>query len=79
LIDRLVELDHLKPLGLSQYQLAKDVGVPPRRINEIVLGKRAGARALAGRHRARLALASSSCPCWTAGAVPVATELPEKK
>src|SRR6267142_7070386 len=33
--------DFLKPLEVSQYQLAKDVGVPPRRINEIVLGKRA--------------------------------------
>jgi antitoxin HigA-1 len=27
--------------GLSQYRLAKDVSVPPRRINEIVHGKRA--------------------------------------
>ena len=26
--------------GLSQYRLAKDISVPPRRINEIVLGKR---------------------------------------
>ena len=33
--------EFLKPLEVSQYQLAKDVGVPPRRINEIVLGKRA--------------------------------------
>ena len=32
--------DFLKPLGLSQYRLARDIGVPPRRINEIVLGKR---------------------------------------
>jgi addiction module HigA family antidote len=32
--------EFLKPLEISQYQLAKDVGVPPRRINEIVLGKR---------------------------------------
>jgi addiction module HigA family antidote len=32
--------EFLKPLEVSQYQLAKDVGVPPRRINEIVLGKR---------------------------------------
>lgn len=32
--------DCLKPLKLSQYRLAKDIGVPPRRINEIVLGKR---------------------------------------
>jgi addiction module HigA family antidote len=31
----------LKPLGISQYALAKAIGVPPRRINEIVLGKRA--------------------------------------
>ena len=33
--------DFLKPLGLSQYRLAKSLSVPPRRINEIVLGKRA--------------------------------------
>jgi addiction module HigA family antidote len=32
--------EFLKPLGLSQYRLAKDISVPPRRINEIVLGKR---------------------------------------
>ena len=28
------------PLGLSQYRVAKDIGVHPRRINEIVHGKR---------------------------------------
>ncbi|UCC83117.1 MAG: HigA family addiction module antidote protein [Gemmatimonadota bacterium] len=33
--------DYLKPLGISQYRLAKDISVPPRRINEIVHGKRA--------------------------------------
>ena len=33
--------DFLKPLGLSQYRLARDIGVPPRRINEIVKGERA--------------------------------------
>lgn len=33
--------DFLKPLGLSQYRLAKGLSVPPRRINEIVLAKRA--------------------------------------
>jgi addiction module HigA family antidote len=33
--------DFLEPLGLSQYRLAHDLSVPPRRINEIVLGKRA--------------------------------------
>ena len=27
-------------MGISQYRLAKDISVPPRRINEIVLGKR---------------------------------------
>src|SRR5476651_2510435 len=33
--------EFLRPLGLSQYRLAKDVSVPPRRINEIVRGTRA--------------------------------------
>ncbi len=32
--------EFLKPLGISQYRLAKSVNVPPRRINEIVHGKR---------------------------------------
>jgi len=32
--------EFLKPLGISQYRLAKDIGVPARRINEIVQGKR---------------------------------------
>jgi addiction module HigA family antidote len=31
----------LKPLGISQYRLAKEISVPPRRINEIVHGTRA--------------------------------------
>ena len=33
--------DFLKPFGLTQYRLAKNLSVPARRINEIVLGKRA--------------------------------------
>ena len=33
--------EFLKPMGISQYRLAKDISVPPRRINEIVHGKRA--------------------------------------
>jgi addiction module HigA family antidote len=33
--------EFLKPLALSQSALARAIGVPPRRINEIVLGKRA--------------------------------------
>ena len=33
--------EFLIPLGISQYRLAKDINVPPRRINEIVHGKRA--------------------------------------
>jgi addiction module HigA family antidote len=33
--------EFLKPRGISQYRLAKDIHVPARRINEIVLGKRA--------------------------------------
>jgi addiction module HigA family antidote len=32
--------EFLKPMGISQYRLAKDISVPPRRINEIVHGKR---------------------------------------
>jgi addiction module HigA family antidote len=32
--------EFLEPMGLSQYRLAKDTSVPPRRINEIVHGKR---------------------------------------
>jgi addiction module HigA family antidote len=32
--------DFLKPLGISQYRLAKTIGVPPTRIGEIVHGKR---------------------------------------
>ena len=33
--------EFLKPMGISQYRLAKYTSVPPRRINEIVHGKRA--------------------------------------
>ena len=32
--------EFLNPLAISQYRLAKDISVPPRRINEIVHGKR---------------------------------------
>jgi len=32
--------DFLKPMGISQYRLAKGIGVPPRRINETILHKR---------------------------------------
>jgi addiction module HigA family antidote len=33
--------DFMDPMGISQYRLAKDIGVDPRRINEIIQGKRA--------------------------------------
>jgi addiction module HigA family antidote len=33
--------EFLQPMALSQTALARAIGVPPRRINEIVLGKRA--------------------------------------
>jgi addiction module HigA family antidote len=33
--------EFLTPMGISQYRVAKDISVPPRRINEIVHGKRA--------------------------------------
>ena len=32
--------EFLRPMGISQYRLAKDINVPARRINEIVHGKR---------------------------------------
>ena len=37
----ILRLDFLEPLALTQYRLAKSLSVPPRRINEIVHGKRA--------------------------------------
>ena len=33
--------EFLQPMAISQYRLAKDIGVPPRRVNEIVNGRRA--------------------------------------
>ena len=33
--------EFLKPMAVSQYRLARDIGVPPRRINDIVKGRRA--------------------------------------
>ena len=33
--------EFLKPLGITQYRVAKEIGVPQRRIGEIVAGKRA--------------------------------------
>jgi antitoxin HigA-1 len=37
----ILALEFLKPFGLSQNALARAIHVPPRRINELVLGKRA--------------------------------------
>jgi len=37
----MLEEEFLKPLELSKYRLAKDIGVPPQRIGDIVAGKRA--------------------------------------
>jgi addiction module HigA family antidote len=36
----ILQMEFLEPLGMSQYRLAKGIRVPPRRINEIVHGKR---------------------------------------
>ncbi len=33
-------LEFLQPMGISQYRLAKDIGVPPMRISKIVRGQR---------------------------------------
>ena len=37
----ILDKEFLKPMDITQYRLAKDIGVPPRRINEIVKGLRA--------------------------------------
>ena len=37
----MLEEEFLKPLGLTKYRLAKDIGVPAQRIGDIVVGKRA--------------------------------------
>lgn len=37
----LLQEEFLKPMGLSQYRLAKEIDVPAQRISEIVAGKRA--------------------------------------
>ncbi len=37
----ILQEEFLAPLGISQYRLAKEMSVPPRRINEIVRGERA--------------------------------------
>jgi addiction module HigA family antidote len=36
----LLREEFLKPLGISQYRLAKEIGVPAQRIGEIVAGRR---------------------------------------
>ena len=36
----MLQEEFLKPLGLTAYRLAKDIGVPPQRIGDIVSGKR---------------------------------------
>ena len=37
----ILQEEFVGPLGISQYRLAKDTSVPPRRINEIIRGQRA--------------------------------------
>src|SRR5689334_9200508 len=37
----LLREEFLKPMGISQYRLAKEIGVPAQRIGDIVLGNRA--------------------------------------
>jgi len=37
----LLREEFLEPMGISQYRLAKEIGVPAQRISDIVMGKRA--------------------------------------
>ena len=37
----LLKEEYLEPMGISQYRLAKEIGVPAQRIGQIIAGKRA--------------------------------------
>jgi len=37
----LLSEEFLKPMGITKYRLAKEIGVPPQRIGEIIAGRRA--------------------------------------
>jgi len=37
----ILDQEFLQPMHITQYRLARDIGVPPRRVNEIVKGRRA--------------------------------------
>jgi addiction module HigA family antidote len=37
----LLREEFLAPMGISQYRLAKEIGVPPQRISDVIAGKRA--------------------------------------
>jgi addiction module HigA family antidote len=37
----ILDKEYLKPMSITQYRLAKDIGVPPGRINQILKGRRA--------------------------------------
>jgi antitoxin HigA-1 len=39
--EEILDKEFLQPMRITQYRLARDIGVPPRRINEIVKGQRA--------------------------------------
>ena len=65
--------DWLVPLGLSQYALAKAIGVPPRRINEIVKGLRGITVDTA------LRLAAFSAPTPKAGSICKCTSTPSRR
>ena len=53
--------EFLEPMEISQYRLAKDIGVSPRRINEIVHGKRSITADTALRLSAYTKLRQRSC------------------
>ena len=59
--------EFLNPLGISQYQLAKDISVPPRRINEIVHGQRsitADTALRLARYRSEERRVGKECTSW---------------
>jgi len=65
--------EFLVPLGISQYRLAQAIGVPPRRINEIVHGKRSISPDTALRLSGHSARRTGLVTTWTSSLRPIAT------
>lgn len=64
----ILQVEYLEPLGVTQHRLAVAIGVPPRRINEIVHAKRgitADTALRLARYSARASASGSTCRAAT--------------